>query len=125
MCCRWHQLLPASAIIATILPQQRRLAENNDIISYDVHSHPEQKQENIQSTAVPSDEDVKNLVGNMPGVILGHYYQNIPITNQIGGSKIVKHRAIGFYNSSGAITRNNYNFDSYKRTINKINKYKK
>ena len=104
---------------------QKDIIESNDMISYDVHSHPEQNQENVQSTIVPSDEDINNLVGNMPGVILGHYYKNIPITNQIGGFQTIKYRGIGFFNSSGAINVNNYDFNSYKRTINKINKYKK
>ena len=118
MCCRWHQLPPASAIIATILPQQRRLAENNDIISYDVHSHPEQNVSGYNEG--PSVEGKKYVVGNMPGVLLGYDVKTY-ITNGYLGKETYKSvkRTIIFYNSNEVLYRQEY--DKFKKTIKNIN----
>ena len=57
---------------------------------------------------------------------LGDKSKNVEIhVNDWIGLGGMQYRGIGFFNSSGAINVNNYDFNSYKRTINKINKYKK
>ena len=100
---------------------QKDIADKNDKTSYDVHSHPEQNQENIQSTVVPSNEDVNNLVGNMPGVLLGYDVKTY-ITNGYLGKETYKSvkRTIIFYNSNEVLYRQEY--DKFKKTIKNINK---
>ena len=105
---------------------QKDIAENNDKISYDVHSHPEQKSNETEyyPTTKLSDDDKNSIVGNMPGVILGYEYKPIYPSNQIGGyPKAERYRAIMFFNSYGPIARYEYNI--YKKSVKKINKHRK
>ena len=74
----------------------------------------------------PSDEDIKNCVGNMPGIILGFWDVPEYNPNSIGVvKKFQRYRTIRFFNSSGAISKMNYRFDNYKAAIKKINKSRK
>ena len=98
---------------------QKDIIESNDMISYDVHSHPEQNVSGYNEG--PSVDDKKYVVGNMPGVLLGYDVKTY-ITNGYLGKETYKSvkRTIIFYNSNEVLYRQEY--DKFKKTIKNINK---
>ena len=101
---------------------QKDIAENNDKISYDVHSHP--KQDHQGYIDIPSDEDYNYIVGDKPGVILGYKVNTIKDIDFCGRPQFIKRakQYIIFYNSNEVLYRQDFN--EYKTVIRKINKSK-
>jgi hypothetical protein len=103
------------------------LRNKGDMVAYDVHTHPLEKDASGKVTAYglaePSGTDKSNVVGNQPNVVLG-YGQKItqPSGNVIGGSPIIEFpRQIGFFNSSGLIAKP-IDFANFSYVVKRINK---
>ena len=103
------------------------LRNKGDLVAYDAHTHPLEKDGNgnvvSYGVAEPSGTDKNNIVGSQPSVVLG-YRQQItqPSSNTIGGSATVSFpRQIGFFRASGLIAQP-IDFSTFKRAVNKINK---
>ena len=96
--------------------------ENNDKISYDVHSHP--KQDHQGYIDIPSDEDYNYIVGDKPGVILGYKVNTIKDIDFCGRPQFIKRakQYIIFYNSNEVLYEKDFN--RYKNIVRKINKSK-
>jgi hypothetical protein len=109
------------------LPAINDLKDKGDLVSYDAHTHPLEKDKDGSVTAVglaqPSGTDIDNTVGNQPNVVLGYKQQiTAPSSNTIGGTSTSSFvRQIGFFNSKGQIG-SSIDFSSYKNAVKKINK---
>jgi len=99
------------------------LREKGEYADYDVHTHPEGTPDKY-GKAEPSDTDKNNVIksGNHPSVVLGYEPSTVPPgPNTIGGEPSVKFvRHIGYFNENGLIAPP-VKFDTFKRTVNKIN----
>jgi hypothetical protein len=103
------------------------LRNKGDMVAYDVHTHPLEKDASGNVTAIglaePSGTDQSNVVGSQPNVVLG-YGQKItqPGSNVIGGTPTVTFpRQIGFYNSNRVLGKS-IDFSTFSNTVKRINK---
>jgi RHS repeat-associated protein len=110
-------------------PAKDEITAQGELVQYDAHTHPLGKDAdgNINSvgTPNPSSADMGGAVGDKKYVVLG-YIQTVipPPSGQIGGTGEVKtDRAIGFYNSKGALQSqdNPIKFSDFQNAVKKIN----
>ena len=108
---------------------QDDITSKGDLKSYDVHTHPIERDQDGKiinvGTPSPSGTDMSNASVNHPDAVLG-YIQVIPpaISGQMGGERVPQEiKQIGFYNSNGSLTGpTGIKFDDFKSAVNKINK---
>jgi hypothetical protein len=104
---------------------RRDLFDKGDLFSYDVHTHPNEKNSSGElisiGTAIPSETD-KTGSDIRINIVLGYSKRIIPPpSNTIGGSSTVEaSRTIGFYNSSGSVST--MSFSDFSKIVGKINK---
>jgi RHS repeat-associated protein len=105
---------------------KKDLVAGGDLFLYDVHTHPNTKDEygNYKDigTPLPSDADMQGTLGNTINVVLGYEQKVIPPpSTTIGGTPTVEMvKKVGFYNSAGSIIT--VKFDDFKDAVKKINK---
>ena len=108
------------------LPAVDDLRDRGDYVAYDVHTHPKPRYDGgleIPFNNLPSDTDLKNIVGDQPNVVLGYNFTTSQSANQIGGNPIVTYdRFIRFFDKNGSINSEKHKFSDFKRSVNKINK---
>ena len=108
------------------LPAVDDLRDRGDYVAYDVHTHPKPRYDGgleIPFNNLPSDTDLKNIVGDQPNVVLGYNFTTSQSANQIGGNPIVTYdRFIRFFDKNGYINSEKHKFSDFKRSVNKINK---
>ena len=95
-------------------PAQKDIADANDKISYDVHSHPEQKVKD--DTVTPSPTDMENVVGNMPGVLLGFdvkTFETVDFYRKNSYRKVTRYIVI--FDKLGILHRTS--FESFKKAV--------